>query len=120
MKLLIVGSRSIKDFDLTPIFDSVGLLLAGGVDYEFRTTVVKEFHTEDDLLAIAKWIGGAKRYFLQGYKDSGSLISDGLSGFSAEELRKMLCELNCQNAESLLIVMTFDGISGLKVAKTMK
>ena len=35
-------------------------------------------------------------------------------------LRKMLCELNCQNAESLLIVMTFDGISGLKVAKTMK
>ena len=83
----------VKDFDLTPIFDSVGLLLAGGVDYEFRTTVVKEFHTEDDLLAIAKWIGGAKRYFLQGYKDSGSLISDGLSGFSAEELRKMLCEV---------------------------
>ena len=35
-------------------------------------------------------------------------------------LRKMLRELNCQNAESLLIVMTFDGISGLKVAKTMK
>ena len=35
-------------------------------------------------------------------------------------LRKMLRELNCQNAESLLIVMTFDGISGIKVAKTMK
>ena len=35
-------------------------------------------------------------------------------------LREMLRELNCQNAESLLIVMTFDGISGIKVAKTMK
>ena len=35
-------------------------------------------------------------------------------------LRKMLCELNCQNAESVLLVMTFDGISGLKGAKTMK
>ena len=35
-------------------------------------------------------------------------------------LRKMLRELNCQNAESVLLVMTFDGISGLKVAKTMK
>ena len=35
-------------------------------------------------------------------------------------LRKMLRELNCQNAESLLIVMTFDGISGIKVVETMK
>lgn len=35
-------------------------------------------------------------------------------------LRKMLCELNCQNSESVLIVMTFDGISGIKVAVTMK
>jgi pyruvate formate lyase activating enzyme len=55
--------------------------------------VVKEFHTEADLFAIAKWISGAKRYFLQGYKDSGNLISDGLSGFSAKELEKMLSEV---------------------------
>ena len=36
------------------------------------------------------------------------------------KLRKMLRELNCQNSESVLLVMTFDGISGIKVAKTMK
>ena len=35
-------------------------------------------------------------------------------------LRKMLRELNCQNAESVLLVMTFDGISGIKVVETMK
>jgi hypothetical protein len=35
-------------------------------------------------------------------------------------LREMLRELNCQNAESVLIVMTVDGISGIKVAVTMK
>ena len=36
------------------------------------------------------------------------------------KLRKMLRELNCQNSESVLFVMTFDGISGIKVAVTMK
>lgn len=36
------------------------------------------------------------------------------------KLRKMLCELNCQNTESVLLVMTFDGISGIKVVETMK
>ena len=35
-------------------------------------------------------------------------------------LRKMLRAINCQNAESVLLVMTFDGISGIKVAVTMK
>lgn len=35
-------------------------------------------------------------------------------------LRKMLCELNCQNSEPVLFVMTLDGISGIKLAETMK
>ena len=65
---------------LPEIKESVTFLLSGHVEYEFRTTVVKEFHTEEDFVAIGKWIQGARRYFLQNFVDSGDLIRPGLHG----------------------------------------
>lgn len=53
---------------------SVALLLQNKVDYEFRTTVTGNLHTEEDMRAIGEWIAGAKRYFLQPFKDSGDLV----------------------------------------------
>jgi pyruvate formate lyase activating enzyme len=44
------------------------------VDYEFRTTVVAEYHTPSDIGQIAALIAGAPRYFLQPFVDSGNLI----------------------------------------------
>ena len=82
----------LADFDLTPIEKSVALLLQGRVSYEFRTTVVKELHTPEDIDAIGKWIAGAEKYFLQGFIDSGDLICSDLSAESEENMRKM-CEI---------------------------
>lgn len=76
----------IPDYDISKIEESVEFLLSGAVDYEFRTTVVHEFHTADDISDIAKWISGAKRYFLQGFVDSGNLIGSGLSAVSSQEM----------------------------------
>ncbi|MBQ9941992.1 MAG: anaerobic ribonucleoside-triphosphate reductase activating protein, partial [Christensenellaceae bacterium] len=67
--------------DISGVCESVDFLLSGAVDYEFRTTVVRELHTRQDLLDIGKWIRGAKRYFLQTFIDSGDLVKP--SGFSA-------------------------------------
>ncbi|MBQ9133232.1 MAG: anaerobic ribonucleoside-triphosphate reductase activating protein [Clostridia bacterium] len=53
---------------------SVALLLKNTVDYEFRTTVTGSLHTAEDMRAIGAWITGAKRYFLQPFKDSGDLV----------------------------------------------
>lgn len=53
---------------------SVALLLQNKVDYEFRTTVTGSLHTAEDMRAIGAWIAGAKRYFLQPFKDSGDLV----------------------------------------------
>jgi pyruvate formate lyase activating enzyme len=64
----------IASFDVTPIQQSIDLLLAGRVDYEFRTTVVAEYHTPSDIGQIAALIAGAPRYFLQPFVDSGNLI----------------------------------------------
>ena len=79
----------LEKVDLGKIEKSIHLLMDGGIEYEFRTTVVKEFHEIEDIEAAAKWIGGAKRYFLQAFKDSGALIADGCSGRSDEEMYAM-------------------------------
>lgn len=81
---LTVGLR---DFDAAPIEESVALLRRGRVDYEFRTTAVREFHTAADFLAIAHWLEGAPRYFLQNFVDSGNLVGTGLHGFEPPELQ---------------------------------
>lgn len=77
-------------FDIAPICKSVEFLLSGAVDYEFRTTVVRELHTASNLAAVGKWISGAKRYYLQPFKDSGELISPGLTGYSEAEMNELL------------------------------
>ena len=79
----------LETVDLSKIEASMRLLTDSGIEYEFRTTVVKEFHTIDDIEAVAKWISGAKRYFLQAFRDSGNLIAGGCSGCSDEEMREM-------------------------------
>lgn len=72
------------------VLESVSLLLSGVVPYEFRTTVVEELHDEADFAAIGRWIGGAQRYYLQKFTDSGDLIGQGLSAPSNEKLRACL------------------------------
>lgn len=74
--------------DLDSIRESVDFLLEGNVDYEFRTTVVKELHTEKDFREIGQWIKGAKAYYLQAYKDSEEVLQPGFSSYSFEELEK--------------------------------
>jgi len=77
----------VPDFDLSPVEESVRLLQRSAVDHEFRTTLVRELHSEADLDAIAAWLEGAPKYFLQNFVDSGNLIGQGYHGFSPEELR---------------------------------
>lgn len=72
-----------------PFKKSINILLEGKVDYEFRTTVVKELHTVADIEAAGAEITGAKRWFLQCFKDSGDTISEGFSEPSKELLLEM-------------------------------
>ncbi|WP_369282048.1 anaerobic ribonucleoside-triphosphate reductase activating protein [Oscillibacter sp. GMB15532] len=77
----------VMDFDTAPVEESAALLMDGPTDYEFRTTLVRELHTQADLLSIAQWLNGARRYFFQNFADSGELIGSGLHGFSPDEMR---------------------------------
>ena len=80
---LTVGLR---ELDLAPIRRSVGLLMAGDVPYEFRTTVVDELHEEADFEAMGQWLQGAEKYFLQAFADRDSVPFAGLHAPKKERL----------------------------------
>jgi len=60
------------EVDLEKIHESVQLVRALP-DYEFRTTVIPDFHKKEDFLSIARWLDGAKRYYIQQFKPENAL-----------------------------------------------
>ncbi len=82
-------TTGLKNFDIKPVEESIEILKQGSVEFEFRTTVVKELHNAEDILKIGEWLKGAPKYYLQNFEDSGNLISDGYHGFSQEEMKSM-------------------------------
>lgn len=66
------------------------LMQQGKIPYEFRTTVVRQYHTAEDFAAIGKWIRGADAYFLQNFRNTGHLIDNSVSGFTPSEMRQFL------------------------------
>ena len=79
----------VADFDIAAIDESIRLLKTSGVAHEFRTTVVRELHTVEDIADIAKWLGGGERLFLQQFVDSGDLIGEGMSPHDPATLHAM-------------------------------
>ncbi len=79
----------LENYDLSEVEKSKDLLLEGKVDYEFRTTVVREFHEVEDIEALAKWIKGAKQLYLQNFEDHGTCIQNGLGEVGLDTLEKM-------------------------------
>lgn len=55
---------------------SVDMIMRSRIPYEFRTTAVPGIHTEKDFLEIAKWIKGARAYYLQEYREMKILDPD--------------------------------------------
>ncbi len=78
-----IGLRS---FDLSPIRESVQLLLSGSVPFEFRTTVVAELHDDDSFHGIGAWIRGAERYYLQPFTDRETVPFQGFHTPDKERL----------------------------------
>lgn len=72
--------------------ESVRFLLEGEQPYEFRTTVVAEFHNETRIENMGKWLSslvpGKKpaKLFLQSYIDRDSVLQEGLHACSREEM----------------------------------
>ncbi len=79
----------VAGFNPAAIDESIRLLKESGVAHEFRTTVVRELHTVEDVVAIAQWLGDGERLFLQQFVDSGDLIGEGMSAHEPATLHAM-------------------------------
>lgn len=70
--------------------ESAALLMAGDVEYEFRTTAVKPFHTPEAMTDIGRWLAGAKKYYIQQFVDSGNLVGSGVEALTKKEMEALL------------------------------
>jgi len=52
---------------------SVSFLKENKIDYEFRTTLVPFLLEKEDILKIARWISGARKYYLQNFRPEKTL-----------------------------------------------
>lgn len=84
----------IEDIKLTPIKESIDLLIKGKVDYEFRTTAVEQFLDDNTVKDIATLLKGAKRYYLQGYVESEYVPDKSLTAVPKEKLLQYVQELS--------------------------
>lgn len=82
------------------VTESVEILKSEIIPYEFRTTVVRQFHTDVDLQEIAEWIRGTSKWYLQSYKESDGVIQKGLSAYTKDELVRMT-----ENIEGIDVVL---------------
>jgi len=79
-----------ETLDIVSVQKSVSYLMEGHVPYEFRTTVVKHYHSKESFEEIGKWLAGTEKYFLQNFVDSGDLIGKNTRGCSEEEMKEFL------------------------------
>jgi len=61
------GAAGIK-IDTGKIQESIDILKNGKIDFEFRSTILPQIHTKEDVMSIAKWIKDAKVYYLQQFR----------------------------------------------------
>ncbi len=72
------------------IEESISFLQEGHVPYEFRTTVVKELHSDECFEEIGKICSGARSYFLQTYSDRGDIINPVFTSPSPEDMERYI------------------------------
>lgn len=78
----------LKTFSTANVEKSVEYLINSHYDYEFRTTLIKEYHTEKNMEDIGKWIKGAKKYMLQKFKEIDTCLTLGLHEVDIETAKK--------------------------------
>ena len=75
---------------LPNIKKSINYLKSCNIDYEFRTTVLKDYHTEQDMVRLAKELKGCKNYYIQKFVKSDNIIDNRCEELDHDTLFKYL------------------------------
>lgn len=79
------------------ILESIKILEESDIDHEFRTTVIKEYHTLEDIINICSLFSEDTKYYLQNFRNSPNVLNKNLHGFTKEELDYMNALLQERN-----------------------
>jgi len=81
------------EVDIKKIEKSIKIIKKQAPDYEFRTTVIPNLIKKKDIIDIAKWLKGSRRYVLQQFQKPSDLIDKKLNKskpYKAEFLKDLL------------------------------
>lgn len=81
-----------RNIDTDLLRRSIEIIKSSNIDYEFRTTVVKEYVSYEDLIFILDYLN-CKKYYLQKFEDRQSNIVYHLEAYSEEELKEIYNKL---------------------------
>ncbi len=92
--------------DLDQIKTSIRLILESGVDHQFRTTMVKPFLKEEDLIDISSLIQSSPHYVLQEFSPTEAILDRSLldqGHYTSEEVEDM--RVRWQRSPSRLVAV---------------
>jgi len=80
----------LKNIDVSKIRKSINILKNSGIAHEFRTTVIKNYHTQKNIENILKTIGDSSNYYIQQFIMSENVPNKNLSAYTDKELQEMV------------------------------
>lgn len=86
---------TLTSIDTERIVESIHLIMNSGIDYEFRTTVVRSLLSRDDFPKIGEMIKSAKLFVLQEFRPTKTLDPDFLkeTSYTKRELEEISISL---------------------------
>jgi pyruvate formate lyase activating enzyme len=76
--------------DIEKIEKSIEIIKNSDIEYEFKTTFAPELLTKEDIVEIAKWLEGSKRFYLQQFKNDVPLISPKIQNVASYPKEKLI------------------------------
>ncbi len=93
-KKAYLDTISLDKMNFDNIIESIEVIKTSGVDYEFRTTLMKEFHSKEDIKGIASLISSSEKFVLQQYEYSDKQIrNQKYTHFPVEEMHNIKNEI---------------------------
>lgn len=85
---------NIKKINQASIKKSIELIKNSGIDHEFRTTIMKNYHDIEKIKKIYGYLGDNEKYYLQNFEDSDGVLDKTLVSYSKDELKFLNEELS--------------------------
>ena len=76
----------VPSLNLSQVEKTISYLINHDFPYEFRTTIIKEYHTNASIEAMGKWLKGAKIIFLQHFEQSKNVPDKELHAWPKENV----------------------------------